>query len=280
MKTLRTRMIVMGACALAAMPLPRHGLAADQTQENQTQAAPASQDVSDPFVLYASGDYGAAAGVALAHAQAVTDALAARALLAQARTSPRDARGSLVAQARDAARSAIARDPAVIEGQLQLAVALGYQGRAMGNLVAHQRGLADEAKSAIDAALALAPDNAWALALLGSWHLEIVRGAGPLLASTLYGADQTTGIEALRKAAATPGASLIVLHQCALQLLAHDADAFGAEAQRILLAARARQPVDAFERHTARQADKLLRALRTGNRAMLARAIDRAQLSY
>ena len=232
------------------------------------------------MALYLDGAYEEAAAQALSLNAAEADALAARALLAQARVSQRGERAALVSSARNAAQAAITRDPNIVEGHLQLAVALGFQGRAIGDYVAHQQGLALRARDAIDAALALDPDNAWALALSGTWHLEIVKGAGPLLASALYDASRAQGVDDIREAIATPAISLIVLHQCALQLLAHDARAFGKEAERTLVAASKAEPNGAFERHTARQADRLLRALRSGNEAMLNREIEREQMSY
>lgn len=236
--------------------------------------------LDDAARLYARGDYAQAADIARGLGDARADALAARALLAEARKAPRDERSALVEAALAAARSAINRDEAQIEGHLQLAVALGFKGRAMGNLAAHQQGLGSIARTTIDAALALEPDNAWARALLGTWHLEILNGAGPLLAAALYGADRAVGVAELRSAVATANANVIVLHQCALQLLTHDAKAFAPEAERwLVIAARAPQP-DAFERFTMRQADKLLRALRTGNASLLRREIERQQTSY
>ena len=201
-------------------------------------------------------------------------------MLAQARLAPRGERAGLVGRALEAARRAVARDPQHLEGNLQLALALGYQGRAMGNLAAHQRGLAEEARAAIDTALAVAPDNPWAQALLGSWHVEIVTGAGPLLAATLYGASLDEGLQAFRTAEAHPEVSLLVLHQMALHLLSYDSRSFARQAERMLMAARARDAGTHFERHMARQADRLLRALRSGSHAMLAREIERERLTF
>lgn len=246
-----------------------------------TTASPASAQADASWQqAYAAGDYADAARGASAAATSHGDALAARAYLAQARQSARSERAELVALARDAAKSSVARNPGHIEGHLQLAVALGYQGRAMGNILAHQRGLGADARRAIDAALALAPDDPWARALSGTWHLEIVKGAGPLLAAALYEASLDTGLADIRAAATTPGVSVIVLYQCALQLLAVDADAFGDEAERLLAAASKNRGEDAFERYTSRQAGRLLRAYRSGNEALLAREIERGQMSY
>lgn len=232
------------------------------------------------YELYAIGKYAEAAHTARLEQTAAGDALAARALLAKAQTGSWSGRGQLVAEAQEAAAAAIARDPKYIEGHMQLAVALGYQGRALGDYIAHQQGLATQARAAIDSALSLDPDNAWARALSGTWHLEIVKGAGPLLASALYDASRADGLADLRKAVNKPDVSIIVLYQCALQLLAHNADSFGREAERILIVASNAERQNAFERFTARRVDKLLRAYRSGNDAMLKREIDLAQASY
>lgn len=258
--------------ALIALPVVARSAHAE-TPVSEQASGPASD-------LYDTGSYAKAAEAGLLEQTAAGDALAARALLAEARTGSRSGRGRLVAEAQEAASSAIVRDPEYIEGHMQLAVALGYQGRALGDYIAHQQGLATKARDAIDAALTLEPDNAWARALSGTWHLEIVKGAGPLLASALYDASRAGGLADIRKAVEAQDVSIIVMHQCALQLLAHNADTFGQEAERILISASNMPAQNAFERFTARQIDRLLRAYRSGNDAMLKREIDRAQASY
>lgn len=231
-------------------------------------------------VLYASGDYTAAAERAVATKTADGDALAARALLASAVFAAREEREALVAAGAAAARRAIERDPHSREGHLQLAIALGYQGRAMGQMAAHESGLAHDARTAIDAALAVAPDDAWARAVSGAWHLEIVKRAGPLLAYSLYDASREAGLAELRLAAMTGRDNPVVMHQCALQLLNHDSKTFSEEAERWLIVAARLAPRDAFERHTVRQASRLLRAVRTGREIMILREVERQQLSY
>ncbi len=244
------------------------------------EALEPGDDLAAAETLYAAGDFAAASRMALGVAEAVGDALAARALLAEVRMVPREERAALVQQAHAAAQSAIERDAGQIEGHLQLAVVLGFEGRAMGNFAAHQKGLAEDARTAIDAALALSPDNAWARALSGTWHLEIVSGAGPIMAIALYGANRSDGLADIRAAVATPDSNAIIRHQCALQLLAHDSDIFGAEAERMLVAALSGPRGDAFQKYTTRQADKLLRAYRTGNASLLKREIERQQGGY
>ena len=235
-------------------------------------------DLSAAGLLYAAGDYRQAARMALEAQTAPGDAFAARALLAAATAQPQGDRQELVALAAEAARMAIARDGTAIEGYLQLAIALGYEGRAIGNIAAHERGLASEARRVIDSALAIDADNPWALTLDGAWHLEIVDAAGRILAIALYGARRGSGLAALRAAAAYPDVSLVILHQCALQLLAHDPEKFGAEAAGWLEAVAAREPIDAFERHTKRQAARLLLAWRSGRDTLLRQEIARQQL--
>lgn len=240
-------------------------------------AASAAGEMDAAAAYYAAGDYLAAADAAQAAGSAEGHALAARALLAAATTGPRSGSAPLVSEAAQAARRAVAQDAGVVEGHLQLAVALGFKGRSMGNIAAHERGLARAARTAIDAALALAPDDPWVLSVDGTWHLEIVGGAGPLLGAALYDADRSRGLAALRAAAAAPDASPVVVHQCALQLMAHDPTAFGAEAARWLAAVTRREGADAFERHSIRQAGRLLRAWRSGRASLLDYEIARQQ---
>lgn len=221
---------------------------------------------------FAAGDYLAAAADAAAADTAAGDALTARALLAAARTAARAQAPELIARARAAAERAIERDPALLEGHLQLAVALGYQGRAMGHLAAHSAGLALRARQAIDAALARAPGNRWALAVDGTWHLEIVAAAGPLLADALYGAREAAGLAALRRAVTPPEGSAarlspVVVHQCALQLMAYDARRFGAEAARWLDRLAGLRGRTALERAALADARRLARAWRAGEAA-------------
>ena len=131
MNLLRTRIIA--GLAVLLLPVAGIGMAGAARAEVPEPATtgpapiepvPAELAAPSPAVLYAEGAYAEAVAAALArgdaHGDAGMDALAARALLAQARLAPRGERAGLVGRALEAARRAVARDPQHLEGNLQL----------------------------------------------------------------------------------------------------------------------------------------------------------------
>ena len=91
-------------------------------------------------------------------------------------------------------------DPGHVEARLQLVIALYQKARSASPISAFFQGYADEVLSHLDAALRLEPGNPWAHSVLGSWHFEVVRLAGRMLAKTLYGDSLTEGRTAYSKA--------------------------------------------------------------------------------
>src|SRR5882672_4971839 len=88
---------------------------------------------SSALVLFEQGEYAKAIETAATEGGAVGFALAARAGLAEASLHD-TACFECLKRAEGFARQAIAADPNNLEGQLQLAVALGYQARIIGPL--------------------------------------------------------------------------------------------------------------------------------------------------
>ena len=89
-------------------------------------------------------------------------------------------------RAEDFARAAVAADPHLADGHVWLAVALGYEARIIGVMRARLRDMPGQAKEELDAALATIPTIAYALAALGGWHIEIVRGGGAIWRGALW----------------------------------------------------------------------------------------------
>ncbi len=79
--------------------------------------------------------------------------------------------------------------PNFADGQVWLAVSLGYQARIKGVLWARWQGFPDQAKAALRAAVAAEPDNPIAVSALGGWQVEVVKAGGPFLARQLFGAS-------------------------------------------------------------------------------------------
>jgi hypothetical protein len=183
-------------------------------------------------------------------------AFAARSLLAQALTGADRDVDALLGRAETNARRALALDPGLVEAQLQLAVALGMQGRRASVAEAVRKGYAREGRALIRGALARAPDEAWAHALEGGWNLEIVRRGGAV-GARYYGASVAAGRAAFERARALAPDDPVIAYQYAVALLELDADRNRAEATRLLEAARACRAGDAFERRMQRKADRV-----------------------
>ncbi|MGV8995527.1 MAG: hypothetical protein ACOH12_01100 [Parvibaculaceae bacterium] len=228
------------------------------------QVQPAfSDDLTPARAAFVSGDFLAAARLAREEDNADAYALAARAELAQGDflAAPQNRR-ALFADAEADARRAVALAPDQADGHLYLALALGFIGRIDGNIAAHFGGLAHDARSHIDRALKIDPDNAWANALDGGWNLEIVRGGG-LLGETLYGASFDKGIAAYRRALQIEPQNTAIAYQFALQLLGANATAYRDEAYRVLVQSLKPKEETAVERLARRRARRLKLALDT-----------------
>lgn len=229
-------------------------------------AVASAADLDAALAAYRQGDFARAAELARATGSAQGFALAARAELAHSDliVVPGE-RGDGLERAERWARRAIELDPSVDEGHLQLAVALGMIGRERGVVPAHFDGYADEARAHLDLVLARKPGSAWANALLGGWHLEIVYGGG-MVGEILYDADAAEGVARYRRALAIGPDNDLIAFQFALQLLAvyRDDPEFTDEARRLLNRLLDKTPQDAVERLTRDRAARLLSALDAG----------------
>src|SRR5262249_13220241 len=133
-----------------------------------------------PLDLYIAGRYDDAitAGVVAHNAEGF--AVAARASLAKEQADDAPCLECLE-RAEDFARRSVTADPRLPDGHIYIAMTLGYETRIVGIIHARLKGYAEEAKAELDEALKLDPDNAWALASLGGWSIEIVRNGGDTL---------------------------------------------------------------------------------------------------
>jgi hypothetical protein len=154
--------------------------------------------------------------------------------------------------------------PALAQAYVQLAIAIGLRGRLLDASEAQTEGLAERGRTAIDRALELDPQNTWARASLGGWHLEIVRRGGPVLASVMYGASEREGLKNLRSALAQEPANLLLSYHFALSILALDPDRFRAEALSALKSGETDATADAMTAFTRKRANKLAELLKNG----------------
>ncbi len=297
-------MIVLGLSALAiglsAPVLASTGTAALPVAPPPCPIADAGARAADPGPdadaatrdqargLFRKGCFDAARAAALALAadeskpamlRAENYAFAARAVLSAVMVEPLSPRAAgLIEEAETLAGQAVRIDGSVVEGHLQRAIALGLQARAVNPVEAASGGYAEEARAHIDAALKLAPEEPYALAVDGAWHLEVVTGAGSFAAAVIYGADADDGVARYEAARAMPGASLMIDVQYAAAALVLDHKRHAKAARKALEAARTKTPVDAVERFHHEVAGALLATLSSpaGSRdgARLAAAIQ------
>ncbi|OAB55824.1 hypothetical protein AY599_24125 [Leptolyngbya valderiana BDU 20041] len=170
------------------------------------------------------------------------------------------------------AREALEIDPEHVRAHLALATALGYEARYTNPIRAALARLPQRGRAHIQRALELDPADPRANALLGAWHLEIVRRAG----EPTFGADAETGLGRYR-AAATVAESPAIPYHFALALLALDADAHGDEAIAQLRAAAAMEADTAFETAMKARAEELLEIAETLRAAAAEQAVIRLQ---
>ncbi len=211
-------------------------------------------EASDPDQLvgmadsaFRQGDYPRAAQLGRAAGTARGRTVAAWAGLVEGKfVAPSSERMPDILRAEQDARQALALDAADVEGHLALVIALGFIGRQEGGVAAHFEGIAREARQHIDLALALAPRNAWANALLGGWNLEIVYDGGAL-GRQIYGASLQQGIDAYGRALAIDPDNSPIAYQYALELLALDGASHHDRARRLLTDIVTRPPGDALD---------------------------------
>jgi hypothetical protein len=215
---------------------------------------------------YEKGEYLAAAEEAAQEGGGPGFALAARATLADATLREMPCMPCLQ-KAEDYARRAIAADANYAEGYIELAIALGYEARLMGLLRARLNRFGEQAKDAIDMALQLKPDDPWAQAAAGGWNIEVVRLAGRVLASVLYGARFDEGIAHYRKALGADSSNLIISLQYALSLTSYAFEARRSEIAAVLDATAHGKAQDAYSEAIRGRAAKLLNLLESDKRA-------------
>lgn len=247
---------------------------AARADEGAPSRAPAVER-ADPWALYAAGEFADAARQAAARQDADSLALAAKAvaadyLLNPQATTPENA----AARVRAHAEAALARDPDHIEAQLHLAVALWLEGRAAGPFESYVRKLPAKGRDVLRAALSDAPDEAWAHALMGAWHFEVVRRGGGA-GARLYGAGVHEGVEHFYRAMRLEPDNAAIAFQCALAFLALDSERYADHANAALQVAQRAEADDAFEAEMIRRSEHLLALMAAHEDERLRREVAR-----
>jgi hypothetical protein len=213
--------------------------------------------------LYTEGRYSEAISVGEAEGGSIGFTVAARAAFADAELRETPCLECL-SRAGELAREAISADPENAEAHLLLVAALGRRARLIGFFASQREGVASQTDEAISKALMLESGSAFALAVRGAWHFEVVSQAGRFLGSTLYGARAEDGQRYFAEAIAREPENLVIRYQYALSLEACDFDAERGEVEMALEAATLGRPRDAYEGAINARATRLLGLLRDG----------------
>ncbi len=217
------------------------------------------------FALYAQGQYDEAMRQGAATGTAMGFAIAARAAMADAMMRPAPCLECLK-RAEAYARRAVAADRDAADGHVWLAAALGYEARIVGLVRARLDNDPAQAKANLDDALKVQPDNAYALAALGGWNVEIVRAGGKFLANRLYGASIEQGMTLFDRAVRAQPRNVAVRYQIALSLAGLDAETHRGRIDSELEAAIRATPETAYEKFVQGRAAELLALLKRNDR--------------
>jgi tetratricopeptide (TPR) repeat protein len=227
-------------------------------------AAPPAEN-SALFELYAQGQYDEAMRQGTAAGTAAGFAIAARAAMADAMMRPAPCLECLK-RAETYARRAVAADKDAADGHVWLAAALGYEARIVGLVRARIDNDPAQAKANLDEALKLQPDNAYALAALGGWNVEIVRAGGKFLANKLYGASVEQGVSLFDRAVRAQPRNVAVRYQIALSLAGLNPATHRSRIGSELEAAIHATPETAYEKFVQTRAAELLTLLKRDDR--------------
>jgi len=192
-------------------------------------------------------------------------AIAARAALADAMMRPQPCLECLK-RAEAYARRAVAADRGAADGHVWLAAALGYEARIVGLVRARLDNDPAQAKANLDEALKAQPDNAYALAALGGWNVEIVRAGGKFLANKLYGASIEQGMTLFDRAVRAQPRNVAVRYQIALSLAGLNPVTHRSRIDSELEAAIHAAPETAYEKFVQGRAAELLMLLKRNDR--------------
>ena len=229
----------------------------------------------DALTLYKAGKYSQAIAAASAQNTASGFALAARAALAESMMQAPCL--ACLKRAEAFAREAVIGDPGLAEAHVYLAVSLGYQARIVGVVRARLGSYPEEAKRHLDAALVTDPASAQALAALGGWNIEIVRGGGIVLAKWLYGASLRTGQDDFAAAFRSAPDNPVIRYQYALSLGGFSLATYRAEITDALSRAVGGEGVTAYDAFAQSRARELLTVLKKNDDAAFDRLVRRDQ---
>lgn len=169
------------------------------------------------------------------------------------------------------ARTALVIEPENAQAHLRLAAGLGYESSYVNRLRAVMRRLPQTGRDHMIEGMALDPTEPWGPAMLGAWHLEVVRQAG----EGMFDANEAEGMALMRQALAMEDVPVAIPYRFAVALLAADPAAHAEEAESLLARVQADATQTAADQRVADLSAALATALETSPDAAQAFAIER-----
>ncbi len=170
-------------------------------------------------------DMGTAEGLSLA-----AETLSAKVMLGYV-DDPKDS----AKRARKLAAKALKLDGSSREAHVQFALAYGFETQSSSPFRAWRKKLPQKTLSAIETVRAKYPDEPRGEALLGAWHLGIIRKAGAKRGAKMFEASEEAGMRHYELAIDQSPNDIVILSNYTATLLAIDAARHHEKAKRLLL---------------------------------------------
>ena len=209
---------------------------------------PTDAKVLAAWALFHAGEFQKAAEAGLkAGGSGVTVANKAQAIYANYLEKSEKTKLALFMEVAERAEAQLATDPKNANAYYLMAYGLGRYSQGISIAKALAQGLGSKVKSALEAAIKLAPQHADAHIALGAFHAEVIDKVGSLLGRT-QGASKDAGLSMYRTALKLNPTSAIAMVEYANGLVMLEGDKKMKEATQLYESAAAVTPMDAMER--------------------------------
>ncbi|CAN5915116.1 hypothetical protein BH11PSE8_BH11PSE8_31780 [soil metagenome] len=208
---------------------------------------PADAAVLAAWALFHAGHFEQATVAGLSAGGAgITAANKAQAIYANYLETGEERKLTLLMEVAERAEAQIAADPHNANAYYLMAYSLGRYGQGISIAKALAQGLGGKVKSALEAAIKLAPQHADAHTALGAFHAEVIDKVGSLLGRT-QGASKDAGLSLFRTGLKLNPASAIAMIEYANGMVMLEGDKRLKEATQWYENAAACVPMDAME---------------------------------
>jgi tetratricopeptide (TPR) repeat protein len=209
---------------------------------------PTDAKVLAAWALFHAGEFQKAAEAGLkAGGAGITVANKAQAIYANYLEKSEKTKLALFMEVAERAEAQLATDPKNANAYYLMAYGLGRYSQGISIAKALAQGLGSKVKSALEAAIKLAPKHADAHIALGAFHAEVIDKVGSLLGRT-QGASKDAGLSMYRTALKLNPTSAIAMVEYANGLVMLEGDKKMKEATQLYESAAAVNPMDAMER--------------------------------